>query len=158
MPTRAQDLKAAWVEDINWGSLHYTVSGKQIAEGLKKGHISLGKWLKENAEPTDVIVVHDAGAIPYFSKLNTIDVWSLTDKSMVQFNFQYRNASPKKQKELSQKKLKYLLSKKPDWIIQDKGIILNSDYKTFYEKIDVEFVYITNYKLNLYKRTGVKKD
>lgn len=151
IPIRANDLKIAWEEDINWGAINYIVSGGQVAEGLPKGHVALGKWLRENAKPTDTIVVHDAGAIPYFSKLHTIDGWSLTDKNIVRLNLQYRNASPEEQEELNQQKFEYLLSKKPDWIVQDKGILLNSNYRKHYRKADVEFQYLPWYKLTVYK-------
>ncbi len=42
-------------------------------------HRSLGFWLKRNASPSSLIAVADAGAIPYFSELLTLDMSGLVD-------------------------------------------------------------------------------
>ncbi len=150
---RITDLKTAWEKDINWDALNYKVSGKSIGYGLVSGHIALGKWLNENADKNSVIVVHDAGAIPYFSRLRTIDVWSLCDKTMLDLNKLYKAASTKEEKAMiNKRKLEYLLQEDPDYIIQDKGIITKSNYAKNYHLLSVEYEYLPWYKLRIYEK------
>jgi hypothetical protein len=46
---------------------------------LEAGHVRVGRWLHEHADPDARVVVWDAGAIPYYSDLTTLDSWSLND-------------------------------------------------------------------------------
>jgi arabinofuranosyltransferase len=41
-----------------------------------------GQWLQVNSDPTDVVAVLDAGAIPYYSGLKTIDIFGLNDATL----------------------------------------------------------------------------
>jgi hypothetical protein len=36
-------------------------------------------WLKQNADPTVLLAIHSAGIIPYYSGLETLDMWGLSD-------------------------------------------------------------------------------
>jgi len=150
---RITDLHTAWKKDINWNALSYHVSGEAIANGLTSGHIKLGKWLNENADKNATIVVQDAGAIPYFSKLRTIDVWSLCDKTILDLNRLYKTASTKEEKAtINKRKLEYLLRQDPDYIIQDQGIITKSSYIKNYHLLSKEYEYLPWYKLRIYEK------
>ena len=150
---RIIDLQTAWNKDINWEALNYEVSGKSIARGLVSGHIALGKWLNEYADRNATIVVYDAGAIPYFSKLRIIDVWSLTDKTMLDLNRLYKTASTEEEKAtVNKRKLEYLLQQDPDYIIQDRGIITKSNYIKNYHLLSNEYEYLPWYKLQIYEK------
>ena len=43
------------------------------------GHVQIGLFLKEHAEPNDVLAAFDIGALAYFSGLRTIDYFGLVD-------------------------------------------------------------------------------
>ncbi len=61
------------VEIQNQASSTYSV--------LKKCHIEIGKYLRSHMPPDEWLVVHsDAGAIPYYSKLKTLDFGRLNDE------------------------------------------------------------------------------
>jgi len=150
---RINDLHTAWKKDINWNALSYHVSGEAIADGLASGHIKLGKWLNKNADSNATIVVHDAGAIPYFSKLKTIDVWSLCDKEMLDLNILDKAVLTKKEKNIiKNKKLEYLLKQNPNYIIQDKGIITKTSYIKNYHLLPEVYEYSPWYKLRIYEK------
>ncbi|MDP8247929.1 MAG: hypothetical protein P9M00_07310 [Candidatus Tritonobacter lacicola] len=46
--------------------------------GAKKA----GLWLAENADPSAKISLGFVGAIPYYSHLNTVDIWGITNKEI----------------------------------------------------------------------------
>jgi arabinofuranosyltransferase len=50
-----------------------------FSDGLNHAHIALGTQLAEEAPPDSVIALQDAGALPYYSGLTTIDVLGLND-------------------------------------------------------------------------------
>ena len=52
---------------------------KVYSQGLQESHIQLGKLLGENLPEDALIAVGDAGAIPYFSKLPTLDFMMIND-------------------------------------------------------------------------------
>jgi len=56
----------------------YDISQQQMA-GLTQGHIALGKHLAQIAPPGASLAIQDAGAVPYYSKLPTIDIVGLND-------------------------------------------------------------------------------
>ena len=48
----------------------------RYAEGLQRAHVTLGKHLSQ-LDPRNVLLISDAGAVPYYSKLHTIDMLGL---------------------------------------------------------------------------------
>jgi len=50
--------------------------------------VAAGKWLHENAAPNDSIAVTNAGAIPYYSGLKTLDYYGLLDETISHMPFQ----------------------------------------------------------------------
>lgn len=56
-----------------------------ISSGLKRAHIHIGQWLRESFPPDTVVATIDTGAIPYFSRMKTIDVANipLNNKNVV---------------------------------------------------------------------------
>jgi arabinofuranosyltransferase len=56
---------------------HYTC----YRELLQSEHITIGKYLRQAVPPNQVLIVYgDAGAIPYYSKLRTVDFGQLNDE------------------------------------------------------------------------------
>jgi arabinofuranosyltransferase len=50
-------------------------------ELMKEAHIAVGEYLRQSFSPDDWLVVHaDAGAIPYYSKMKTVDFGRLNDE------------------------------------------------------------------------------
>ena len=48
---------------------------------LRDEHVSVGKWLRQNIPDSEwLVVVADAGASPYYSKLKTVDFGGLSDE------------------------------------------------------------------------------
>jgi len=82
-----------------------TVALYQETEGyynsLENAHVKFGKWLYEYAPKNATIATWDCGAVPYYSKLRTIDTWSLLDEYMA----------------INGPDADYILSKEPDFMV-----------------------------------------
>ncbi len=78
-------------------SLYYNVTGhwnheasaSHYRRGLEKGHIALGRWLHEKYPADSVLAIGDAGAVPFFSRLTTIDLWGLNDAAIARLPGEY---------------------------------------------------------------------
>jgi hypothetical protein len=153
------DYVAAKKYDLNFGSKLYKISANQVANGLKAGHIELGKWLKEHTAPGTKIVLHDAGAIPFYSELYTIDTWSLVTPEIVFKIKQREEISNIKQKEKINGQIRdYIFSMAPEIIIQDGSMKLMDDsrFKENYHKIDKTFYYLNSYPLNIWVKNDYR--
>jgi hypothetical protein len=53
-----------WAEDRSWDLQRRTLCGRYLAS---------------HADPGDVLAIHSAGIIPFYSGLETIDMWGLND-------------------------------------------------------------------------------
>lgn len=54
-------------------------------------HVAVGRWLKENIPGSEWLVVHgDAGAVPYYSQLRTVDFGELNDENLVRLDLDER--------------------------------------------------------------------
>lgn len=58
---------------------HLRVSEFRAAyqQGIEQAHMEIGSWLKARYDASDWIAVGDAGAIPFYSELPSIDLWGL---------------------------------------------------------------------------------
>jgi len=50
--------------------------------GLAEAHTALGRWLRDRYPPDTLVAVGDAGAVPFFSQLPTLDLWGLNDATI----------------------------------------------------------------------------
>ena len=95
--------------------------------GIKECNIVLGKWINENSFSNSSLAIWDAGAIPFYSNIRTIDIYpnSLQDLHL------YNNPED------------------ADYILEQNVtfLILNDEYFS-YIKADVRF--LNNYRLILY--------
>ena len=57
--------------------------------GLERAHIALGHWLRERHPEGARLAIADAGAVPYFSGLETIDLWGLNDREIAHLAGEY---------------------------------------------------------------------
>jgi len=71
MPLLILNVGQGWA--IREEAAHYERS-------LSRCHIALGHWFASHPVPGQPIAVGDAGAIPFFSGLVTIDLWGLNDE------------------------------------------------------------------------------
>jgi hypothetical protein len=147
LPLRFIDLRHAWEVDINWGVFSYRIAGQDVASGLDQGHIALGRWLREHASTDATIVLSDAGAIPYFSALRTIDTWSLTDPHLVALNRALATTTSEVERERIQSDMRaYVLSQDPEYIVQDNlGLLDDPMIQTRYRPIGKNFHYLNSY-------------
>ncbi len=68
-------------------SLYYNVTGhwnhegsaSHYRRGFENAHVALGHWLNERYPTDSVLAIGDAGSVPFFSRLTTIDLWGLND-------------------------------------------------------------------------------
>ncbi|MCP5044777.1 MAG: hypothetical protein GY944_27420, partial [bacterium] len=76
--------------------------------GLERAHISLGHWLRERHPQGALLAIADAGAVPYFSGLETIDLWGLNDATIAHMPGEYgsKDGMPE-----------YVLGRKPDVVV-----------------------------------------
>ena len=57
--------------------------------GLENGHIALGKWLREVYPRDTLLAVGDAGAVPFYSGLPSIDLWGLNTVEIAKLPGEY---------------------------------------------------------------------
>ena len=62
-----------------WTVAHTLPAHYRYTEGLQRAHLALGRWLADHAGPGSVLACGDAGALPYYARLNTIDILGLND-------------------------------------------------------------------------------
>jgi hypothetical protein len=74
--------------------------------------VQLGKWLNQKSPPETVIALRRQGAIPYYSKMKSIDILGLTEKKIAK-NI-YREKDLIKQNQIN---AAYILKQKPNIII-----------------------------------------
>jgi len=93
--------------------------------------IAMGRWLRDNADSNDVIAVVAAGAIPYESRLVTIDMLGLNDEHIAHREIDVGLLPAGHEKYDSQ----YVLDRQPDIIILVDFLTENpfarEDYATF---------------------------
>jgi arabinofuranosyltransferase len=76
-----------WLAPIGAGIVALAILGNNVwllyktprIDSRVDGHVEIGKFLRENASPDDVLAAIDIGAMAYFSGLRTIDYFGLTD-------------------------------------------------------------------------------
>lgn len=65
-----------------WAASHYR-------RGLANAHIKLGHWLNERYPAHTVVAVGDAGTVPFFSQMTTVDMWGLNDGTIAHMPGEY---------------------------------------------------------------------
>jgi hypothetical protein len=89
----------------NSGPLY--AEGEKYAAGIASLHIPLGKRLRERAGRAAILACQDAGALPFYSRLRTIDLFGLNDAHIAHLPAPY----------LEQVDLDYVLSRRPDYMV-----------------------------------------
>ncbi len=62
---------------------------RPYVEGLERGHMALGSWLRESQPEDALLAIADAGAVPFFSRLETVDLWGLNDATIARLPGEY---------------------------------------------------------------------
>lgn len=100
------------------------------AEGLSDAHVELGRWLGEHAPRDAVLACGDAGALPYYSGLTTIDTLGLNDEHIAHLPgaFSHKDA------------VEYVFSRSPDYVVvlssrPDRFVPHNSTDAMLHEEI-----------------------
>jgi arabinofuranosyltransferase len=90
------------------GHLNHEWSIGEYRKGLERGHIALGTWLRETYPPEILIAVGDAGTIPFYSGMTTVDMWGLNDATIARLPGAYgvKPGMPD-----------YVMSRQPDVIV-----------------------------------------
>jgi arabinofuranosyltransferase len=118
---RAFDLWWIWNKDWNFGLASWCFSAEEQTESLNQVNIAAGIWLRANSKPGDSIVLVDAGATPYFSKLRAIDVWSLNDSELARLKrLELAASSDAERSRYVEEMRRYVLSLNPTFILQDR--------------------------------------
>lgn len=78
------------------GCLTFEYSATKRAELIMRYHNLLGPkkvglWLAENASPDTTIALGFVGAIPYYSRLETVDIWGITNRDIARQAFRARD-------------------------------------------------------------------
>jgi hypothetical protein len=63
---------AHWRELLAWNS-----------RNIEEIHVTLGRWVEKNTEPSDVIATRDAGAVRYYGGRHTLDLMGLNSHDML---------------------------------------------------------------------------
>ena len=71
------------------GHWNHEASAGRYRAGLKAAHMALGDWLREKYPADTVLAIGDAGAVPYFSELTTIDLWGLNEAKIARMPGEY---------------------------------------------------------------------
>ena len=114
----------------------YTVEGER-----------LGTWLAANAVPGDTLATTASGAIPYFSRLPTLDVLGLNDARV-------RFRAPRHRGAWAPGHHRYdladLLASAPEWIVWDFGVPVNKHRMRTYRNADPDEVSQLDYRRELF--------
>jgi arabinofuranosyltransferase len=100
---------------LNLFQTHKTLTNKDIYPYLVMNSSQLtriGKWLKQNFPPETVITLRRQGAIPYYSKMKSIDILGLTEKEIARTIYYEKDAF--KENEIN---AEYVLNQRPDVLI-----------------------------------------
>lgn len=88
-------------------SKKHHLATQKYANGLQQAHIRLGITLRHYAPKNAVLACADAGALPYYSGLITIDIMGLTDRHIAHLpGHHWEKTDPI-----------YILSKRPNFIV-----------------------------------------
>ncbi|MDP6977780.1 MAG: hypothetical protein QF570_04145 [Myxococcota bacterium] len=85
-------VAAAFVLAIGFNVSGHTVhvaTTRPYAEGLERAHVALGGWLRESQPRDALLAIADAGAVPFFSELETVDLWGLNDATIARLPGEY---------------------------------------------------------------------
>ena len=88
-----------------WGHLAQARVREGYEQGLSQAHIALGAWLAQRHAADALVALGDAGAIPFFSGLPTLDLWGLTDANIAGLPGEYGSRPDV---------VEYALGRKPD--------------------------------------------
>lgn len=122
---RAQNLRLAAIDDFNWHTLYTPVSLVRISANLQ-AYSELGAWLRDNTSPNSVILIRDAGAIPYYSGLSILDSWSLLDETIIELKRRGDNEGIRR----------HIMGQPPDVIVQDQwGVLDDPAFRAQYEVV-----------------------
>ncbi len=88
----------------------------------QEGNIKLGRHLAATRDPDTLIAVAAAGAIPYYSRLPTIDMYGLNDAYIAHRPFPERRRG-----RLMKWDNAYVLSRRPDLIVINRGYFAAGD-------------------------------
>jgi len=58
-------------------------------DSLERAHVALGRWLREQYPADAWLALGDAGAVPFYSRLPTIDLWGLNDHEIARLPGEY---------------------------------------------------------------------
>jgi hypothetical protein len=72
-----------------WGTIELSRAREPYRRGLAEAHIALGRWLAQTQDPGTWIALGDVGAVPFFSRLPTIDLWGLADATIARLPGEY---------------------------------------------------------------------
>lgn len=78
-------LHRAWNKDVEFGGpgVFSGIGLGYLQEQMNECYLAMGVWLSQNAPRDAKVVIVDVGLVPYYSKLRTIDVYSLVNKEIV---------------------------------------------------------------------------
>jgi arabinofuranosyltransferase len=120
--TREPLLRAGAALAVGGGLLAFTLQstpGEPLAFAVQlerqgvRDRVAMGRWLREHAPPDTSIALLAAGAIPYESRLTTIDMLGLNDEHIAHRSIRVGGGTAGHEKFDAE----YVLSKKPDAII-----------------------------------------
>jgi len=136
---------------VNYHSYTFQFEGVRMQANIEftANWAEVGRWLRKNADNDYTIASTVVGAIPYYSKLRTIDMLGLTDREVATKGKVLPEAETGHQKYNTD----YVLSRRPDYIIYNSsGQYLEPIYRDPH-KITTRYAYAL-YNLALDERTS----
>ncbi len=98
-----------------------------------EAHQLSGEYVRLHARKGDLLAVSEAGVIPYYARLDTLDILGLNDSYIAGLG--RRSALERKQRPNGELIREYILSKSPRWIVLD-GVI-NPGSGGFRPRLDI---------------------
>jgi arabinofuranosyltransferase len=93
---------------------------KRVLDGERhqQSTVRVAQFLKQNSKPTDLIAVLDAGAIPYYSNLPTLDLLGLNDAHLAHNATKSKNIHKHFRVTLeAERDRDYVFEQQPKWIV-----------------------------------------
>lgn len=113
--SRAQDLRSAWLVDINAASMRSQVPARELGPALQRAHVAAGKWLAAHGKPSDTVVAHSIGAIGWYSDMRVIDTWSLVTPELIALRRRMRDGDSSAEAEARE----CIANQRPEFFAQD---------------------------------------
>jgi len=148
-----------WREPLERFGLASTAA--EYSRAMRGAYPALGRWLDATLPPNATIAILDAGAIPYYARRSTLDLYGLNDRRIADiFRAARRDGDPHAQAGYYRLYVEEILERRPDYFVDTylpRALVGDPRFRTCYRPVSLPRVFWANERLGtqlrLYRRT-----